>query len=633
MTCGPIRRRTWRRRSPASARRRAQGAKIVCLQELFRSQYFCQTRGHRARSIWPSRFPGRPPRRSARSARQHGVVVVGSLFERRAAGLYHNTAVVFDADGSHASGMYRKMHIPDDPLYYEKFYFTPGDLGFRSFDTASARIGVLVCWDQWYPEAARLTALQRRGDPLLSHGDRLAAAREGRSSARRSTTPGRRCSAATRSPTACSSRAVNRVGHEGRRCEFWGSSFVADPFGSVLARGSRRPGGDPARRVRSRLIERDAAQLAVPARPPDRRLRRPARSASRRRERRMTPPAARSATACRPSGSRTRRPGSPGRTRNRTWPGKFAPMPRRSSCEMVRALAPARARSTSWSTTTAPARAGAARCSAPACALANVRLHVIADRRRLDARPRPDLRARPRAGELRARSTGASTPGAGSTRRWDRDDVGAARVAALLRRRRRSARASCSRAARSTSTATARCSTTEQCLLNPNRNPELVAGATRAAPARLPRRAATCSGSATASWATTPTATSTTWRASSRRATVVTRRRGRPGRRRTTRRSQDNLRAAARHARRRRPAAARSSTLPMPRPRRCTTGERLPASYANFYIANGVVLVPVFEPPTTPRRSTILRGAVPDAPRRGDPVRDTWSGAWARSTA
>jgi N-carbamoylputrescine amidase len=134
-----------------------QGAQIVCLQELFHNQYPCQTEDH-ARFAEAEPIPGPTSEAIAAAAKQHGVVVIASLFERRAPGLYHNTAVVYDADGSTA-GVYRKMHIPDDPLYYEKFYFTPGDLGFKSFDTRFGKVGVCVCWDQWYPEAARLTAL------------------------------------------------------------------------------------------------------------------------------------------------------------------------------------------------------------------------------------------------------------------------------------------------------------------------------------------------------------------------------------------------------------------------------------------------------------------------------------------
>jgi hypothetical protein len=131
---------------------------VICLQELFRSLYFCQEENHDWFRMAES-IPGPSTEALGNAARQHGMVIIGSLFERRAAGIYHNTAVVLDADGSLA-GIYRKMHIPDDPLYYEKFYFTPGDLGFRTFPTKFGKLGTLVCWDQWYPEAARLTALQ-----------------------------------------------------------------------------------------------------------------------------------------------------------------------------------------------------------------------------------------------------------------------------------------------------------------------------------------------------------------------------------------------------------------------------------------------------------------------------------------
>ena len=155
-----------------------RGAQIACLPELFRTQYFCQTEDA-ARFDLAEPIPG--PTTSALStlAKDTRMVVVGSIFERRAAGLYHNTAVVIDSDGT-LRGRYRKMHIPDDPLYYEKYYFTPGDLGFQAFDTAYARVGTLVCWDQWYPEAARLTALKGAEYPLLSHGDRLAPRRKSR---------------------------------------------------------------------------------------------------------------------------------------------------------------------------------------------------------------------------------------------------------------------------------------------------------------------------------------------------------------------------------------------------------------------------------------------------------------------
>ncbi len=149
-----------------------KGAQILCTQELFRSQYFCQSEDY-ANFKLAERIPGPSTDAFCRLARKHRVVIIASLFEHRAAGVYHNTAVIIDADGS-LLGVYRKMHIPDDPLYYEKFYFTPGDLGFRAWETRYGRIGVLICWDQWYPEAARLTALRGARDSLLPHRHRLA---------------------------------------------------------------------------------------------------------------------------------------------------------------------------------------------------------------------------------------------------------------------------------------------------------------------------------------------------------------------------------------------------------------------------------------------------------------------------
>jgi N-carbamoylputrescine amidase len=184
-------------------------------------------------------IPGPSTERLGKVARESSLVVVASLFEHRAAGVYHNTAVVFDADGE-LCGLYRKMHIPDDPLFFEKYYFTPGDLGFRTFDTKVGRIGVLVCWDQWYPEAARLTALQGAGILLYptaigwhprekeQHGQRQHQAWE----------------LIQRSHAVANGvfvAAANRVGHEGATnggLEFWGASFVSDPFGEVLARAS-----------------------------------------------------------------------------------------------------------------------------------------------------------------------------------------------------------------------------------------------------------------------------------------------------------------------------------------------------------------------------------------------------------
>jgi N-carbamoylputrescine amidase len=227
------------RRACDSLRKAAsQGAQVVCLPELFRTPYFCQTQD-------PSRFdlaeaiPGPTTHALSDVARETGLVVVGSLFERRAAGLYHNTAVVIDSDGI-LSGIYRKMHIPDDPLYYEKYYFTPGDLGFPTFDTRYTRIGPLVCWDQWYPEAARLAALQ--GANVLVYPTAIGwhpgeKAEFGAAQLDAWETIQRAHAIASGVYVA----AINRVGHEGAEdggIEFWGRSFVADPFGRILAQAS-----------------------------------------------------------------------------------------------------------------------------------------------------------------------------------------------------------------------------------------------------------------------------------------------------------------------------------------------------------------------------------------------------------
>jgi N-carbamoylputrescine amidase len=220
----------------------AAGAQVICLPELFRTPYFCQTEDHANFALAES-IPGPTSEALARVAKEEHVVVIGSLFERRAAGIYHNTAVVFDADGS-TRGMYRKMHIPDDPAYYEKFYFTPGDLGFRAFDTAHGRIGTLVCWDQWYPEGARLTALA--GADVLFYPTAIGwhpgeKAEFGAAQASAWQTIQRAHAIANGVYVA----AVNRVGHEphptgdGAGIEFWGGSFVADPFGVVLKEASR----------------------------------------------------------------------------------------------------------------------------------------------------------------------------------------------------------------------------------------------------------------------------------------------------------------------------------------------------------------------------------------------------------
>ncbi|NLS90699.1 MAG: carbon-nitrogen hydrolase [Planctomycetaceae bacterium] len=208
------------------------GANVVCLSELFAGQYPCQSEDHR-RFDEAEPIPGPTSEALAKAAAEHGVVIVGSLFERRAPGLYHNTAVVFDADGSTA-GVYRKMHIPDDPLYYEKFYFTPGDLGFPSFPTRFGRIAVGVCWDQWYPEAARLFALS--GAQILFYPTAIGWLPDekdefGASQHEAWQTMMRSHAIANGLFVA----AVNRTGREGQ-LEFWGASFVADPNGNLLAR-------------------------------------------------------------------------------------------------------------------------------------------------------------------------------------------------------------------------------------------------------------------------------------------------------------------------------------------------------------------------------------------------------------
>jgi N-carbamoylputrescine amidase len=227
-------------RAVAGVREAARrGAQIVCLQELFRTQYFCQREEH-ANFDLAEPIPGPTTQTLGRVAKELGVVVVASLFERRAAGVYHNTAAILDADGE-VRGLYRKMHIPDDPLYYEKFYFAPGDLGFRAHDTKFGRVGTLVCWDQWYPEGARLTALAG-ADVLFYptaigwHPSEKAEFGAAQADAWRTM---QRAHAIANGVYVC---AVNRVGHEGPAdggIEFWGGSFVCDPFGVVLKEASR----------------------------------------------------------------------------------------------------------------------------------------------------------------------------------------------------------------------------------------------------------------------------------------------------------------------------------------------------------------------------------------------------------
>jgi N-carbamoylputrescine amidase len=215
-----------------------QGAKIVCLPELFRSLYFCQSEDHTHFDL-AEPIPGPSTEALCPLAKELGVVIVASLFEKRAEGLYHNTVAIIDNHGEFL-GKYRKMHIPDDPLFYEKFYFTPGDLGFKSFATDYGKLGTLICWDQWYPEAARLTAL--RGAEVLLYptaiGWHPSEKAEFGEAQHDSWELIQRSHAVA---NGCYVVAVNRIGHEGDPnggIEFWGQSFAADPSGQILVRGS-----------------------------------------------------------------------------------------------------------------------------------------------------------------------------------------------------------------------------------------------------------------------------------------------------------------------------------------------------------------------------------------------------------
>jgi len=216
-----------------------RGAKIVCTQELFASQYFCQSEDY-ANFKLAEQIPGPSTRAFQKLAKKHAIVIVASLFERRAHGLYHNTAVIIDADGS-LLGIYRKAHIPDDPLYYEKFYFTPGDTGFRAWQTKYAKIGVLICWDQWYPEAARLTALQ--GAEIIFYPTAIGwHPREKAALGVKQHGAWETIQRSHAVANGCFVASVNRVGHEapagGDGIEFWGQSFVAGTSGELLAKAS-----------------------------------------------------------------------------------------------------------------------------------------------------------------------------------------------------------------------------------------------------------------------------------------------------------------------------------------------------------------------------------------------------------
>ena len=213
-----------------------RGAQIICTQELFRSQYFCQKEDHKNFKL-AELVPGPTTVAFQKLAKKHKVVVIASLFEKRAAGVYHNTAVIIDADGS-LLGRYRKMHIPDDPLYYEKFYFTPGDLGFKSWPTRYGKIGVLICWDQWYPEAARLTALQ--GAQILFYPTAIGwHPGEKKKYGERQYNSWETIQRSHAIANGCYVAVANRIGHEklsGKGIEFWGQSFVAGTSGEILAK-------------------------------------------------------------------------------------------------------------------------------------------------------------------------------------------------------------------------------------------------------------------------------------------------------------------------------------------------------------------------------------------------------------
>ncbi|MET0263137.1 MAG: carbon-nitrogen hydrolase [Rariglobus sp.] len=218
-----------------------QGAQIICTQEMVTSQYFCQSEDHKNFDL-AEPIPGPSTLAFQKIAKKYGVVIIASLFEKRASGLYHNTAAIIDADGK-LLGIYRKMHIPDDPLFYEKFYFTPGDTGFKAWDTKFGKIGVLICWDQWYPEGARLTAMQ--GAEILFYPTAIGWHPSEKSeygvnqhgaweTIQRSHAVANGCYVA----------AINRVGHEvldgvgGDGLEFWGQTFVAGTSGQILAKAS-----------------------------------------------------------------------------------------------------------------------------------------------------------------------------------------------------------------------------------------------------------------------------------------------------------------------------------------------------------------------------------------------------------
>jgi N-carbamoylputrescine amidase len=246
MSCGPDVAANRKKQAALIEQAARAGAQIVCTQELFASQYFCQKEDHRFFKLAES-IPGPSTDSLGKIARKHKIVIIASLFEKRSAGLYHNTAAVIETDGSIA-GIYRKMHIPDDPLYYEKFYFTPGDTGFKAWNTTYAKIGVLICWDQWYPEAARLTALQ--GAEILFYPTAIGwHASEKKQFGRAQHDAWETIQRSHAIANGLWVAAPNRIGVEkildakGKPAnadgiEFWGQSFVVSPDGQVVKRAS-----------------------------------------------------------------------------------------------------------------------------------------------------------------------------------------------------------------------------------------------------------------------------------------------------------------------------------------------------------------------------------------------------------
>lgn len=235
MRCNDVPAKNLARAEAAIAEAAAQGAQIVCLPELFRTSYFCQTESA-AHFDLAEPIPGPTTTLLSESARKHQVVLIAGLFERRAAGIFHNSAIVLDADGA-LVGKYRKLHIPDDPCFYEKFYFTPGDLGVGVFSTRFARIGVLICWDQWFPETARLAAL--KGAQILFYPTAIGwLDAEKTEWGRRQQDMWQTVQRGHAIANGLFVAAVNRVGVEGE-LHFWGSSFLADPMGQLLSTGGQ----------------------------------------------------------------------------------------------------------------------------------------------------------------------------------------------------------------------------------------------------------------------------------------------------------------------------------------------------------------------------------------------------------